>query len=106
MKRFIKGLIIALVIVLSYGFVYGQDEPLQVIAKGIVPAEWGSLRFVLPKSANTMQLFFEDVRGIIRIVTITEMTSPKDQWMIIGNVPAIYRGKFSSPESKEQFLYK
>jgi len=80
MKRFIRGLIIALVIVLSYGVVYGQDEPLQVIAKGIVPSEWGSLKFVLPKSANTMQLFFEDVRGIIRIVTITEMASPKDQW--------------------------
>ncbi len=63
--------IIALTVVLSSGAVYGQDKPREIIAEGMVPEEWGTLRGVIaiPLSQDA-RLFFEDSDGTIRTVVL------------------------------------
>ena len=79
MKRYFGLVIIALAVVLSSGAVYGQDIPREVVAEGIVPEEWGTLRGVitLPWIMNTavpgggdVRLFFEDSNGTVRTVVL------------------------------------
>jgi hypothetical protein len=71
--------LIALVIVLYSGAVYSQDQPREIIAEGIVPEEWGTLRGVIavPGSMNVAvpgggdaRLFFEDSNGTVRTVVL------------------------------------
>ena len=71
MKRYFPWLIIALAVALSSGAVYGQDKPREVIAEGIVPEEWGTLRGVItiPLSEDA-RLFFEDSNGTVRTVVL------------------------------------
>lgn len=97
--KLIKGLIIAMVIVLSCGAVYGQDNSLkekEIGIAGAVPAQWGSLKFVLPGPKDyQMRLFFEDSKGTIRIVTLSnvEAMGPDVYTVVWGNVPVIKRSR-------------
>jgi hypothetical protein len=79
MKQYFGLVIIALAAVLSSGAVYGQDTPREVIAEGIVPEEWGTLRGVMAipgdvkiavPGAGDARLFFEDSNGTIRTVVL------------------------------------
>ncbi len=90
---------IALALVLSYGPVYGQDNSLrekEIAIAGAVPAEWGSLKVVLPGPKEyQMRLFFEDSRGNIRMVTLSnvEAMGPDVYTVVWGNVPVIRRSR-------------
>jgi hypothetical protein len=80
MKRFFGGVIIALVVVLSSGAVYGQDKLTEEKVIGTVPVVWGNLRSaVLGEGSSTFkttwQLFFEDSKGDIRVVTLVSQIS-------------------------------
>jgi hypothetical protein len=79
MKRYFGLVFIALAAVLSSGAVYGQNVPREVIAEGIVPEEWGTLRGVMAvpgdvkiavPGAGDARLFFEDSNGTIRTVVL------------------------------------
>jgi len=99
MKKFISALIIAAVVLFSFGIVYGQESSLkekEIAVAGAVPAQWGSLKYVLPGPKEyQMRLFFEDSHGNIRIVTLSnvEAMGPDVYTVVWGNVPVIRRSK-------------
>jgi hypothetical protein len=79
MKQYFGLVIITLAVVLCSGAVYSQDIPREVIAEGIVPEEWGTLRGVMAipgdvkiavPGAGDARLFFEDSNGTIRTVVL------------------------------------
>lgn len=94
MKRILGKLVLILSIFVFCGAAYGGlPVPKEIAAEGIVPAEWGVLKFVLPgPQSNQTQLLFEDRNGTIRIVTLTKKLSGRDEWaVILENVPVIKR---------------
>jgi hypothetical protein len=92
MKRYFAWLIIALAIVLSSGAVFGQDKPREVIAEGIVPEEWGTLRGVIavPGSGDA-RLFFEDSNGTVRTLILFP-SREKPRLFLEGSAIVIKRG--------------
>lgn len=99
MKKFFGSMFALLTLVLFYGPVYGQDNSLkekEIAIAGTVPAEWGSLKVVLPGPKEyQMRLFFEDNRGTIRMVTLSnvEAMGPDVYTVVWGNVPVIRRSR-------------
>jgi len=99
MKLIIGALIIMLVVMLSFGSVCAQESSLkekEIGIAGSVPAEWGSLKFVVPGPKDyQMRLFFEDSKGTIRIVTLSnvEAMGPDVYTVVWGNVPVIKRSR-------------
>ena len=101
MNRYFIWLIIALVVVLSSGAVYSQDQPREIIAEGIVPEEWGTLRGVIavPGSVNVAvpgggdaRLFFEDSDGTVRTVVLFP-SREKPRLFIEGGAIVIKRSR-------------
>ena len=78
MKRFF-GAVIVLAVVLSSGAVYGQDKLTEEKVIGTVPVVWGNLRSAVLGDSSTFkttwQLFFEDSKGDIRVVTLVSQIS-------------------------------
>jgi hypothetical protein len=71
MKRYLIGLIIALVMILSCGAVYGGDKPIETTAEAVIPAAWGTLRSVIQfPNFGLTYLYLEDSKGTIRKVTL------------------------------------
>lgn len=98
MTRFFKCLIVVLALALFCAPVYGQDslKEKEIAIAGSVPADWGTLKFVLPGPKEyQMRLFFEDSRGNIRMVTLSnvEAMGPDVYTVVWGNVPVIKRSK-------------
>jgi hypothetical protein len=94
MKRIPGKLVLILAIFVFCGAAYGgPPTPKEIAAEGIVPSDWGVLKFVLPgPQSNQTQLIFEDLSGTIRIVTLTKKLSGRDEWaVILENVPVIKR---------------
>lgn len=94
MKRIPGRLVLILAIFVFCGAAYGgPPTPKEIAAEGIVPSDWGVLKFVLPgPQSNQTQLLFEDRNGTIRIVTLTKKLSGRDEWaVILENVPVIKR---------------
>ena len=94
MKRIPGKLVLILAIFVFCGAAYGgPPTPKEIAAEGIVPSDWGVLKFVLPgPQSNQTQLLFEDRNGTIRIVTLTKKLSGRDEWaVILENVPVIKR---------------
>ncbi len=94
MKRILGRLVLILAIFVFCGAAYGgPPTPKEIAAEGIVPSDWGVLKFVLPgPQSNQTQLLFEDRNGTIRIVTLTKKLSGRDEWaVILENVPVIKR---------------
>lgn len=78
MKQYLRVLIITMTIVLFSVVAYGADKPAEVIANGIVPAEWGTLRSATQGEAGyEARLFFEDKNGTVRMVVLTRMEDEK-----------------------------
>jgi len=94
MKRIPGRLVLILAIFVFCGAAYGgPPTPKEIAAEGIVPSDWGVLKFVLPgPQSNQTQLLFEDRNVTIRIVTLTKKLSGRDEWaVILENVPVIKR---------------
>jgi len=71
MKKYFGMLLIAIAVVFSSVAVYGADSPKEIIVQGIVPKEWGTLRYVEPFKPGDQyhkRLYFEDSEGTIRTV--------------------------------------
>jgi hypothetical protein len=97
MKRYFEGVIIALAVVLSSGAAYGEDTPKEFIVKGTIPAVWGTLRSVTSAGVTyNKELFFEDDKGTVRVVTLRKDLRGDDKWTVLGEgdgVPVIKRSK-------------
>lgn len=99
MKQLAKILFMIIAIMaVSYGVVWAQDsmKEKEIAVAGTIPAQWGSLQFVLPGPKDyQMRLFFEDSKGNIRMVTLSnvEAMGPDVYTVVWGNVPVIRRSK-------------
>jgi hypothetical protein len=98
MKHLVTIFLIILVITVSCGAVWGQENlrEKEIAVAGTIPIQWGSLQYVLPGPKDyQMRLFFEDNKGNIRIVTLSnvEAMGPDVYTVVWGNVPVIRRSK-------------
>lgn len=100
MKKFFSALVVLLVLTLTSGAAFSQGETKlnekEIAVAGSVPSSWGSLTFVMPgPKENQMRLFFEDERGVVRIVNLSnvEAMGPDIYTLTWGNVLVIKRSK-------------
>ncbi len=89
MKRYLRGVIIILAVVLLAGVAYSADKPAEKVFDQKIPEEWGTLKAVAQfPNLDLGYLYFEDSKGTIRRVAFDQGSNT-----LYGAVLVINRSK-------------